>query len=113
MNANITEKWESEIVTPLKELDEVHSFTVARTISEKKCVELHYHSGSAWIEIETKTAPDTWEGTFREVRWNPRRMNEHKIMSRLENIFEREFCTELLGKAKIRKEYRANEDMSR
>ena len=84
MPANITENWESEIVTPLKDLDEVHSFTVARTISENECVELHYHSGSAWIEIETKTAPDTWEGTFREVRWNPRRMNEHKIMSRLE-----------------------------
>ena len=113
MPANITENWESEIVTPLKDLDEVHSFTVARTISENECVELHYQSGEAWIEIDYKTAPDTWEGTFREVRWNPRRMSEHKIMTRLENIFEKEFCTELLGKAKIRKEYRAKEDMSR
>lgn len=30
MPAKITEKWSSEIVTPLKEVDEVHSFTVDR-----------------------------------------------------------------------------------
>ena len=81
-----------EIVTPLNELDISHHFTVARSMENDKCVELHYNDGHASIEITQRVDENTWEeiDTIKAKWFNPK-MSENKLLNRIDRLYERYF----------------------
>lgn len=81
-----------EIVTPLNELDNSHYFTVARSMENGKCVELHYNDGHAIIEITERVDEDTWEDIdIIEAKWFTPKISENRLLKRIDRLYERYF----------------------
>lgn len=82
---------EYEIITPFNEIDEEHSYTVARVINDINCVELHYYKGNSTIEIGTKQSDNSWESVIEKAEWFNKNLSDEKVFDKLENIFNDEF----------------------
>ena len=91
---------ELEIVTDIKDLDDEKSFTVARAIDGKNCVELHYTNGKPYIEISEKVSDDRWDGTVEDASWFNRELTDKEVLEKLEELFVYNF----LGEEKVSKD---------
>lgn len=81
-----------EIVTPLNELDTSRCFTVARSMENGKCVELHYNEGHAFVEISERIDDETWEEIDEiEAKWFTPKMSENRLLKRIDRLYERYF----------------------
>lgn len=80
---------ESEIITDLSTIKRSPNlaFTVARIMTEKHCVELHYSDSEAWTEIEQRESEDSWRGNIEEVDWFNLDLTDDEIICKLENEF--------------------------
>ena len=87
---NLTEDgvMELEIVTNLDELNNVDSFTVARIINYKYCIELHYNEGNSTIEFGTRIKPNYWESDIEKITWFNKKISENSVLKKLEKLFK-------------------------
>ena len=85
---------ELEIVTNISDLDDEKSFTVARAIDGKNCVELHYTNGKPYIEISEKVSDDRWDGTVEDATWFNRKLTDKEVLEKLEELFVYNFLGE-------------------
>ena len=72
-------------------MEEDKSYTVARVINNKNCVELHYTDGIATIEYGTKQDDNSWESIIEEILWFDKNQSKDEIISKLEELFEEEY----------------------
>lgn len=82
------------IINSSDELDEEHSYTVARVLNMCHCVELHYDEGNATIEYGTRLAPDYWESEIEEIEWFNKDMMDDEIIEKLDQLFKEYFGEE-------------------
>ena len=83
-----------EIITNISELDNKHSYTVARIIENEKCVELHYNNGEATLEFDTK-GEDIWDNKYlSNVKWFNLNLTDKEILEHLNREFDNYFCKE-------------------
>lgn len=87
---------ECETITKIEDLDEKHSFTVARIINNTNCVELHYFKGEATVEYGEKISDSEWENTIQDVDWFNKNMTDEEVLDKLEMLFteyeNNEYC---------------------
>ena len=76
-----------ETITPIKELDDDHAFTVARVMNYDYCVELHYSKGKANVEVMTRTSSDSWHGVVEEIDWFSKDLTDAYVLNKLDDIF--------------------------
>ena len=79
------------IMLTAKNMEEDKSYTVARVINNKNCVELHYTDGIATIEYGTKQDDNSWESIIEEILWFDKNQSKDEIISKLEELFEEEY----------------------
>lgn len=77
-----------DMVTPLENINNEDSFTVARVIDDKYCVELHYYKEKSTIEYGTKVNENKWENNVEEIDWFDKNMSEEEISKKLNSLFE-------------------------
>lgn len=77
-----------DVLTSTNDLDEEHSFTVARVMNMCHCVELHYYNGEATIEYGRKLKHDYWESDVDDVEWFNKKMNDDEVIDKLELLFK-------------------------
>lgn len=80
---------EYDTVTKLEDLDEKHSYTVARIIDDDKCVELHYNNGLATVEYGTKISDYEWENVVEGADWFDKAMTEEDMYNHLEQLLQK------------------------
>ena len=80
-----------ESITSINELDEEHSFTVARVMDNEHCTELHYYKGKATVEIGTKIKEDYWESIVEDAEWFNKDLSDSEVLDKLEIIFNDNF----------------------
>lgn len=85
---------EGEIVTEIKSMNLVNSYTVARAISFGYCVELHYNEGESTIEYGYKITHDYWESEVEEITWFNLDMKDDKILNKLFELYDEHFGIE-------------------
>ena len=87
-----TEDYEAYfVIDDIKNMEEDKSYTVARVINNKNCVELHYTDGIATIEYGTKQDDNSWESIIEEILWFDKNQSKDEIISKLEELFEEEY----------------------
>lgn len=79
------------VIDDIKNMEEDKSYTVARVINNKNCVELHYTDGIATIEYGTKQDDNSWESIIEEILWFDKNQSKDEIISKLEELFEEEY----------------------
>ena len=79
------------VIDDIKNMEEDKSYTVARVINNKNCVELHYTDGIATIEYGTKQNDNSWESIIEEILWFDKNQSKDEIISKLEELFEEEY----------------------
>lgn len=79
------------VIDDIKNMEEDKSYTVARVINNKNCVELHYTDGIATIEYGTKQDDNLWESIIEEILWFDKNQSKDEIISKLEELFEEEY----------------------
>lgn len=84
---------EADMVTKLSDIKEFpdRSYTVARVMNEKHCVELHYCDGEVWLEIDQRESEDSWCGNIEDVDWFNFDLTEDEIFDKLEVEFAESF----------------------
>lgn len=89
-----------EIITDLKDIDEMHSFTVARIINFNQSIELHYCKGVATIEYGKRIEYNYWENEIVSCNWFNLDIKNNAILDKL-------FCSfvEYFGNRKYYWEY--------
>ena len=76
------------VIDDIKNMEEDKSYTVARVINNKNCVELHYTDGIATIEYGTKQDDNSWESIIEEILWFDKNQSKDEIISKLEELFD-------------------------
>lgn len=79
------------VIDDIKNMEEDKSYTVARVVNNKNCVELHYTDGIATIEYGTKQDDNSWESIIEEILWFDKNQSKDEIISKLEELFEEEY----------------------
>lgn len=79
------------VIDDIKNMEEDKSYTVARVINNKNCVELHYTDGIATIEYGTKQDDNSWESIIEKILWFDKNQSKDEIISKLEELFEEEY----------------------
>ena len=79
------------VIDDIKNMEEDKSYTVARVINNKNCVELHYTDGIATIEYGTKQDDNSWKSIIEEILWFDKNQSKDEIISKLEELFEEEY----------------------
>ena len=69
------------VIDDIKNMEEDKSYTVARVINNKNCVELHYTDGIATIEYGTKQDDNSWESIIEEILWFDKNQSKDEIIS--------------------------------
>ena len=77
-----------DVLTSINDLDEKHSFTVARVMNLCHCVELHYCKGKATVEYGRKIKYDYWESVVDDVDWFNKDMTDDEVIRKLEDLFK-------------------------
>ena len=85
---------EGEIITEIKSMNLVNSYTVARAISFGYCVELHYNEGESTIEYGYKITHDYWESEVEEIDWFNTNMKDDEILNKLFKLYDEHFGIE-------------------
>lgn len=85
---------EGDLITEFKNLDDSHSYTVARVMNMCHCVELHYCDGKTTIEYGYRIKSDYWENEIYEVEWFNKNMSYDEMFKKLENLFKNYFGEE-------------------
>ncbi len=80
-----------EIVTPLNEIDNQHSYTVARVVEKGYSVELHYNDDKSYVEYMTEIAIGHWDGWYEDVEWFNPNLSEEYILAKLRVLYKEEF----------------------
>lgn len=80
-----------EIVTSLSEIDDQHSYTVARVVEEGYSVELHYDKGKSYVEYMTEVSIGNWDGRYEDVEWFNPNLSEKYILAKLKVLYKEEF----------------------
>ena len=78
-----------EIITHISELDNKHSYTIARVIENGKCIELHYNEGMVTLEYGIKVAEDMWENEINSnVEWFNLDLTDDEILENLNKEYD-------------------------
>ena len=88
---------EGDLITEFKNLDDSHSYTVARVMNMCHCVELHYCDGKTTIEYGYRIKPDYWENEIYEVEW----FNKNMSYDEMKNIMPKDRLNYILSKRDI------------
>ena len=80
-----------ETITKVEDIEDDKAYTVARVISDKNCVELHFHCGEAYIEIGKKNNDNSWDNVVEDIEWFDKSLSDNEILGILEKIYDDNF----------------------
>ena len=91
--ADFYDSYEEVFVSP-KDIKEGESYTVARVLEGKYCVDLHYcstYKPSATIEYGIKDDSGNWQIEVEEIDWFNKKLTNDYILVRLNNLYNDKF----------------------
>ncbi len=91
--ADFYDSYEEVFVSP-KDIKEGESYTVARVLEGKYCVDLHYcstYKPSATIEYGIKDDSGNWQIEVEEIDWFNKKLTNDYILVRLTNLYNDKF----------------------
>lgn len=76
-----------EMITESKDIDNTHSYTIARMMNFNQCIELHYYNGKATVEYGEKKEYNYWENEVDPCEWFRLDMKDKEIFDKLYKQF--------------------------